>query len=146
MFYFSWCLTLLTIEKIIPRSTTLHSLWLDFWILVINHEPGLLMLNLSIFGFVCMSIFFLSFFFPNKEKRLQLLNYLSDIGIQQRMISSGHSKTLLFCPKSGGGKACAVELSCSQDTYLCPQEIICQALFGFFVSFVFVFVFYCYWR
>lgn len=118
----------------------MHCLWLDFWILVINHEPGLLMLNLSIFGFVCMSIFFFfPFFFQIRKSAYNYsTNYLSDIGIQQRMISSGHSKTLLFCPKSGGGKACAIELSCSQDTYLCPQEIICQALF----SFLFVFFFF----
>lgn len=52
---------------------------------------------------------------------------------------SGHSKILMLCPKSGGGKACAVEPSCSLDTYLCPQEIICQALFFLFVcSFVVV--------
>lgn len=57
------------------------------------------------------------------------------------MTSSGHSKLLTLCPKSGGGEACAVELSCSQDTYLCPQEIICQALFVVFVC-LFVFVFW----
>lgn len=45
----------------------------------------------------------------------------------------------MLCPKSGGGEACAVELSCSQDTCLCPQEIICQALF------VGVFLFVCFW-
>lgn len=52
------------------------------------------------------------------------------------MTSSGHSKPFMLCPKSGGGKACAVELSCSQDTHLCPQEIICQALFVFFFLFI----------
>lgn len=49
------------------------------------------------------------------------------------MTSSGHSKIFMLCPKSGGGKACAVEPSCSVDTNLCPQEIICQALCFLFI-------------
>lgn len=80
---------------------------------------------------LCVCILFsLPPIFLNKEKRLQSgqANFFSDIGIQQRMTSSGHSKIFMLCPKSGGGKACAVEPSCSMDTNLCPQEIICQAL------------------
>lgn len=88
------------------------------------------MLNLSALGFV----YFPPFFLLNKEKRLKSAQAIvdSDIGIQRRITSSGHSQLFMLCPKSGRGKACAVELSCSQDTCLCPQEIICQALFGVF--------------
>jgi len=91
------------------------------------------------------SFLFFPFFFLNKEKRLQSAQAIvfQILEIQHRMTSSGHSKLLMLCPKSGGGKACAVELSCSQDTYLCPQEIICQALFVFFFClFLFLFCFF----
>lgn len=49
------------------------------------------------------------------------------------MTFSGYSRILRLCPTPGGGEACAVELSCSQDTHLCLQEFICQALFIFFI-------------
>lgn len=42
----------------------------------------------------------------------------------------------MVCPKSGRGKACAVELSCSQDTALCPQEIIVRHCLFFLFVFV----------
>lgn len=104
------------------------------------------MLNFQRF-WVCVYVYFFlprpPLFLFSKESAYNLLQqFFSDIGIQQRMTSSGHSNLLMLCPKSGKGKACAVEPSCSQDTYLCPQEIVCQALFGFLIV---CFCFFGFW-